>query len=112
MCRLTTVTLGASNSCRLKGIVEQRLELNRLSAGIPKPVFPGIPYTIPWRKWALPRRLLSPQPGPKRGESQRLNSEFRGALRSNKVAPRNVGAGERQRFFPEGFLEEPIEMGH
>ncbi len=44
-----------------------------------------------------------PSTGFKRGESQGLNSEFRGALRSNKVAPRNVGAGERQRFFPEGF---------
>jgi len=53
-----------------------------------------------------------PPTGFKRGESQGLNSEFRGALRSNKVAPRNVGAGERQRFFPEVFLEEPIEMGH
>jgi hypothetical protein len=60
----------------------------------------------------LYRAGSEPSMGFKEGESQGLNSEFRGALRSNKVAPRNVGAGERQRFFPEGFLEGPIEMGH
>ena len=43
-----------------------------------------------------------PSTGFKYGESQWLNSEFRGALRSTKVAPRKVGAGERRRFFPRG----------
>jgi hypothetical protein len=47
--RLTSVTREAFNSWRLKGTVEQRFKLNRFSAGIPKSVFFGIPYSIPWR---------------------------------------------------------------
>ena len=44
---------------------------------------------------------FGPPTGFKRGESQWLHSEFRGALRRTKWAPRNVGAGERHRSFPE-----------
>src|ERR1700759_3540041 len=55
-----------------------------------------------------------PRSEPNRGSNEaRARAHFgvRGALRSNKVAPRKVGAGERQRAFPEGFLERSDRDG-